>query len=216
MRIVNILAMALIFSVIVSSNNSAQAVDIIYLKDGSRVLGTIIENIPDQKVVIRLMDGYSERVFTYDKIERINSISLKDLSYREIGVTIGAPAIINLAIGRWNGPVNFRLSGMFYGNWARGVQFNSGYLLSENPKRSHSLGIIGGIFSWESSEDIQFVGNVKSRSEWKYIGLAYNLYWGKFFLETGLTIGKGSYRSPEVLFQIGYMHRFLPWPFNKK
>ena len=60
------------------------------------------------------MDGYSERVFTYDKIERINSISLKDLSYREIGVNIGSPAIINLAIGQWNGPVNVRLSGMFY------------------------------------------------------------------------------------------------------
>ena len=216
MRIVNILAMALIFSFIANSNNSAQAIDIIYLKDGSRVLGTIIENIPDQKVVIRLMDGYSERVFTYDKIERINSISLKDLSYREIGVNIGSPAIINLAIGQWNGPVNVRLSGMFYGNWARGVQLNIGYLLSENPKRSHSLGIIGGIFSWESSEDIQFVGNVKSRSEWKYIGLAYNLYWGKFFLETGLTIGKGTYSTPQAILQIGYMHRFLPWPFNNK
>ena len=222
MRIVNILAMVLIFSFIANSNNSAQAVDIVYLKDGSRFVGTIIENIPDQKVVIRLMEGYSERVFTYDKIERIESISLKDLSYREIGVNIGTPALINLAIGQWNGPVNFRLSGMFYGNWAQGIQLNVGYLLSENPRRRHSLGIIGGIWLWESSEGILvvprdgvgYVGNVKSHDEWKYIGLAYNLHWGKFFTEIGLTTGQGTYQNPQLSFQIGYMHRFLPWPFK--
>ena len=53
MRIVNILAMALVFSFIANSNNSAQAVDIVYLKDGSRFIGTIIENNGSDKIKLR-------------------------------------------------------------------------------------------------------------------------------------------------------------------
>jgi hypothetical protein len=48
-----------------------------------------------------------------------------------------------------------------------------------------------------------------SSNEWQYFGLAYNLNWGGFWLEVCLTTESGNYSSPQLCFQIGYVHRFL-------
>ena len=41
-----------------------------------------------------------------------------------------------------------------------------------------------------------------------YIGLAYDLYLDGFFLQIGAGIGKGTYRDPQLVFQMGYLVDF--------
>jgi hypothetical protein len=41
-----------------------------------------------------------------------------------------------------------------------------------------------------------------------YIGLAYDLYLDGFFLQIGAGIGKGAYRDPQLVFQMGYLVDF--------
>ena len=53
-----------------SSTSTSDQVDVIYLKDGSKIVGMIVELIPDENVRIRVADG-SDYVYTFDKIARI-------------------------------------------------------------------------------------------------------------------------------------------------
>jgi hypothetical protein len=202
--ILYIMAFAYFFTATIPS--SAQELgDVIYLKDGSKIIGIIIEQIPNESIKIQLRDG-SEMVYTFDKIARMTreplNVGLRDLkeaSYAEIGANIGIPSVLNIAYGHWFGPVGLRMSGLYLGRDAQGVQFNLGFKLSDNPKRSHSLAAVAGT-------------SVMDGSEWDYAGIVYNLNIRGFFLEAGLTAGSGDYASPQATLQLGYMHRFLPKP----
>jgi len=182
-----------------------EQVDAIYLKDGSKILGIIIEQIPNTSVKIRMKDG-SEFVFSFDKIEKIVKentsvlpIDLKEKSYLELGVNIGIPSAFNVSLGNWFGPFGLRLSGMSFEK-AKGFQVNIEYKLSDNIDRRHGLAAVLG------SSKIISDGLAK---EWNYFGITYELNWSGFFFETGMSAGKGSFSSPQLLLQIGYMYRFL-------
>jgi hypothetical protein len=41
-----------------------------------------------------------------------------------------------------------------------------------------------------------------------YLGLAYDVYYAGFILQTGLGFGKGNFPNPQFLFQAGYLFRF--------
>ncbi|MDX1960531.1 MAG: hypothetical protein SFU98_18315 [Leptospiraceae bacterium] len=41
-----------------------------------------------------------------------------------------------------------------------------------------------------------------------YVGLAYDLYLDGFFLQLGAGVGKGAYRDPQLIFQMGYVFDF--------
>jgi hypothetical protein len=42
-----------------------------------------------------------------------------------------------------------------------------------------------------------------------YLGLTYDLYMDKFFFQLGAGIGSGSYRNPQLLFQVGYLFDYV-------
>jgi hypothetical protein len=177
-----------------------QEVDVVYLKNGSKILGTIIEQVPNKQLKIRMRDG-SEFVYTFDEIEiiRKETPALFEttgtfLEYTELGVAIGTPAVLNIELGYWMDEVGVRLSGGIFPG--AGIQANLGFKLAENAKRSH---VIAAVFG--ASEIDHY--------EWTYAGVAYELNYHGIFLQAGLTAGRGDYSSPQIIFQLGYVYRFF-------
>ncbi|MCZ7558083.1 MAG: hypothetical protein M5R41_16905 [Bacteroidia bacterium] len=187
-------------------------VDAVILKNGSKILGTIIEQVPNKSLKIRTRDG-SEYVYSFDDIEIIRKeavwvddqiTDLREAAYYELGANFGTPAGFNIAFGRWFGTLGLRLSGALYGDALAGAQLNIGFKLSDNSNRSHVLALIAGSSRLEK-DDGWFTRN----KYWTYLGAVYELNLGGFFLQAGASVGEGDYSNPQLMFQIGYMHRFL-------
>jgi hypothetical protein len=130
----------------------------------------------------------------------------KHAEYPELGINFGTPAGLNIAAGYWFGIVGTRLSGMYLGSTISGIQANVGFKMSDNSNRSHVLAAVFGASHLILDEDSYF----ERERNWTYVGAAYNLNLGGFFLEAGVTVGHGDYSSPQVVLQLGYMYRFLP------
>ncbi|MBE0643932.1 MAG: hypothetical protein IH600_07610 [Bacteroidetes bacterium] len=192
-----------------------QQVDVVILKNGSKIVGTIVEQVPNKQVKIRTRDG-SEFVYTFDEIEMIRKEDAEEYSYElirdfkytpytELGVSVGTPAGLNFMVGHWFGIVGTRLSGMYLGSTISGIQANIGFKLSDNSNRSHVLAAVFG-----TSHLVEDEGSFFERERnWTYIGAAYNLNLSGFHLEAGLTVGDGNFSSPQIILQLGYMYRFL-------
>jgi hypothetical protein len=197
-----ILSAVIMFGSFSENAFARDSTDVVYLKDGSKIVGEKIEERADEGVKMRMSDG-SEYVYSYDRIERVTKEqlgmerrNLRDMSYAEFGLTLGTPAGINFALGSWFGPIGFRVSGMQLGKRTAGIQVNVGYKLSDNATRSHVLAVVAGSL-------------VAGFQSWGYAGVVYNLNLSGFFVEAGLTAGSGSFTSPQAILQIGYVHRFL-------
>lgn len=115
----------------------------------------------------------------------------------ELGVNFGAPAFFNAALGYWHGPYLARISGMYMGETANGLQFNLGYKFVDDGKVTRTLGI-----AVASSQD--------AGCDWSYVGPFYDYTNENFFLEMGLAfpteVRRGDFSNIPVwpIFQIGY------------
>jgi hypothetical protein len=186
-----------------------QRMDILHLKDGTKVVGTIAGQIPDKSVPIRTRNG-NEASFSFDRIEKIpaeyDEDSLRDLrsrTYPELGITFGMPSILNFACGIWSGPVGLRISGMYWGRGFSGFQGNLGF--KPNDTDEPAITLLGGLVHTDDSflghHSYTFVG----------LGLEYNLH--GFFLQLGVMYMQkvsGTWNSVLPTGQIGYVYRFLP------
>ena len=182
-------------------------VDIVYLKDGSRIVGLIIEQIPNKSIRIRT-EGGSEFVYTLDKIERITKEvrgpqDLMDRSYFELGVTGGTPSGVNGIVGFWSGRIGLRVSGGHYGRELHGVQGNLSLKLVDTTRKKHTLSIVGGTMYYEEENDFGFV----EIHDTDFLGIAYNFNWRGLFLEVGGAAALNGGGGGPVI-QLGYMHRF--------
>ena len=188
---------------------SGQKLDLLILKDSTKVYGTIIEHVPNQNIIIRLLDK-TEAVYRFDQIETITSVNIKKepksirhLNYLEIVVNFGIPAVFNLSGTYIYGPFAFRLSGMYYHEFY-GVQLNAGLRMTDNQKYRHVLTLLVG----RSVNDFGYDG--------VYGGFAWNFYANGFFLEVGGSYGRYGngpdryYYEFDLAFQIGYTYRFIP------
>jgi len=184
-----------------------EQVHVIYLKDGSKVTGTIIEQVHNESVTIRTKDGRI-LIYTVDKIEKILTeflgarSDLKDVTYHELGINLGYLTGLNVAAGFWFRPAGLRVFGIYFKEKVNSIQLNIGWRLADNSKRYHAIAAVLG-----SMKNINRDGYEKI--EWTYVGVVYNLYYRGFFLESGLSIGQGSVSSPQFLVKIGYMYRRL-------
>jgi len=75
-----------------------------------------------------------------------------------------------------------------------------------------SFGKPGGVnlnlsYMWPNVS-VQVSGNLENARRWSYGVFGYNLNWDGFFLEIGISLGKGDFTSPQPHWQIGYVHRF--------
>lgn len=193
---------SLIFTITMGIALAQEQMDVVFLHDGSKIVGTIIELVPNKSVKLRMKDG-SELVFPFERVERIVRepdltlpLDLKRETYSELGITLGTPGAVNLAVARWFGQYGVRVCGMAFDS-SKGIQANIAYKFSDNADRSHSVALVFG--------GSKIMGKV-----WNYAGVAYNLNYGNFFLEAGLSAGSGSFSTPQLLLQLGYSYRFLP------
>ena len=92
--------LSVLFLLLVPFINSAfsqgQLIDVIYLKNGSVMKGTILERIPNESIKIQTADG-NIFVYKYDAIERVEKqllnqeASVPEVQYKDrIGLTLGA------------------------------------------------------------------------------------------------------------------------------
>lgn len=215
-RFVALLSFSTIMLICIVFKSTAQErIDVVHLKDSSRVYGRITKQVPNESVTIKTRSGLVE-VYSMDRIEKTESMevepSIRDYrksSYTELGINLGTPAGVNLALGYWFGEFGLRASGMVLGS-IQGFQGNAGIKLSDNANRSHVLALIFGQSRLEEKKVYLFGPDEVVYRTWSYFGLAYELNWHGFFVEAGLTAGSGDFSSPQVAAQIGYMYRFLP------
>ena len=200
--------MLVVLVAFIPSISSAQGqVDVVYLKDGSKIVGTIVELVPERSVKVRMRDG-SETVFLLEKVERITKeadpAGPKDLiheSYTDAGINLGTPAGLNIAAARWFGVAGFGISGMYFRPTLNGIQADLGFRLSDNTDSRHVVALIGGTSTAGTS--------ASGAKIWNYAGVAYQWVTGGFLLEVGISGGSGSFSSPQLLLQLGYVYRFL-------
>lgn len=202
-----------LFFVIAANSLANDIIDVIVLKDSTVIEGMIIEQIPGKTIKVRYSSG-SEQIISFNKIDKIYKKESAEFdyyykNYTEIGVNLGTPAAFNFLIGRWFSPVGISISGMKLGK-TNGLQGNFRFKLADRENICHSLALIMGVSNLENK------GNQKNKDgkipevlKWSYYGLAYNMNWNGFWAEIGLSGGNGDYTSPQLLFQIGYTHRFI-------
>lgn len=118
-----------------------------------------------------------------------------DKPFWSIGATFGTPGGINLVLGHnFNNDWGLRLSGGYIVT-ASGIQIDGLYRLGGETVRNNLYLGAGGL-------------SLSSLGDWTYVNTGYNLQAGGFDLMLGLSVGSGDYSNPQLLFQIGYVHRF--------
>ena len=133
----------------------------------------------------------------------INTNKLQRKSYFELGLLGGMPAYINLTTGYYYKHIGFRISGGYINENSNGFQCNLNYKISDNYKIRHNIGVAIG-----NSQD--------TGCNYCYVGPVYDLTYKKIFIELGISkvfdVRSGDFSELPywVLFQMGYVHRFLP------
>lgn len=143
--------------------------------------------------------GSEERVFVPEKKENNTEVT--------IGATFGTPAVGNIRVGVRTEKLAFHYSGGYWGD-VFGFQLNPMLLLSKDEKTYHYLSALIG-YSHLKSEQIYRIGPYTIIDEgvnWLYGGVGYVFNTRGFFLELGLSAGTGSFTSPQLMFQIGYVN----------
>jgi hypothetical protein len=124
-----------------------------------------------------------------------------------IGAAVGSPAGLSVTGAFLTEPVSFRISGGAWGkNWY-GVQAAASWTFFRGEQFSHGLSLLVGRFGTQTYIDAEKGYDVRSES---YVGAAYDMNLGGFYLEAGLGLGPGAapgFPNPVALFQAGYLVR---------
>ena len=193
---------------------------IISLIDDSNAEYTIQKyKIVEKQLLIRETDKFSNNPYGYfllDKQKFQNENRYKSEQnytpapafqessdeYPMLGLTFLTPGGINLFGGYHYG--KFTATGEIgfipSSDLIMGFQVEFMYNLKSARHFEHNIGFGGGYTYIEDQWS--------SPTEWAFFGLFYNLNIYGFFLEPGLTIGSGTYKNPQIVFQFGYVYRF--------
>ncbi len=118
-----------------------------------------------------------------------------------IGITFGTPAGLNL-VGTYYGLSGYgaRIAGGYFpgdkGQYVGGVQVSFLRKLYEVRDGVVDASLIAGYS--ESDVEGEF-------DKWSYLGVAWDFSWRRFFAETQLTVGTGTFESPQFGFQLGLL-----------
>ena len=174
----------------------------IVTNDGNKIIGDIIEE-QSEWIIIKSPKDLEIKI----PRSKITSIFYENALYRKkypvFGMTIGTPAALNLVWGYYFENYGIRCSGLYL-DTVSGIQLNALRKLKETPNFLQNASILAGSAFTINNED-------RIEKYWNYIGVGYDLNWYGFFFELDITVGSGSYSSPQMGLQIGYVHRY-----NKK
>ena len=205
---------AIIF--IVPTANAQQLEDVVYLKNGSKVRGTIIERIPGKTIKIRTRD-WNVFVYPIDEVERIEKEPIEPIQTNEIiepsyrpqpqnypgtritreysvfGGAIGTPGGLNIVYGQAFKDYGFRLSAGYF-SYILGFQVNGFRRLKPTPNFEHNINIVLGV-------------SIINDESWQYIGVGYEINIDNFFGGIDIELGSGDRSTPQLGFQLGYLYR---------
>ncbi len=125
----------------------------------------------------------------------------------DVGLQLGSPWPYAI-VGYWYEETGVQASAMYYTPMDNGAQLKFSRLLWDNGRRSQSMGIVIGYF--RSKDDPNgYVKHQEKNVFWRYAGLLYKYNFFKgCFAEAGPTIGKGKLKSPQFIFNLGYIYHF--------
>ena len=132
-----ILLVLTLLSIVPNAFAQMQNEDVVYLKDGTIVRGTIIEQIPNVSLKIKLKGG-SVFVYEYEKIEKITKEPIEKVSYSDTHITSEkSPAVAFI--------LSFLIPGV--------GQYYNGTKQEINRGIAQEVIYVGGIVMLYSSED---------------------------------------------------------------
>lgn len=123
-------------------------------------------------------------------------------SFWVLGGSFGTPGIANLVGGYYFNGWGVRVTGGMLPYSAAGAQIEVLRNISTTQNFSHNVHLTGGSL---------FIDNGNSfwgYDWWDYVAIGYDLNWHGFYVSGDLSVGDGTYSSPQILGQIGYVYEF--------
>ncbi len=149
-----------------------------------------------QDSIIVVENGRSYKIYDNSK-EKVKG---------EFGAVIGTPGVVNVVMAAHTGGFLFKFSGGFLGSGTYGAQFEVGYKFYEEDETYHGFGLgIGHSVLTTNDDDGYYRYPNSKRHVWDYAAISYLLNTRGLYINLGLSHGQGSYPSPQLLFQIGYV-----------
>lgn len=110
-----------------------------------------------------------------------------------LGFSLGTPAMLNL-VSMVHLPITtISVSGMYWGEDPVGLQVGASVFRSEQKSFFRALNLIFGMVELYEGK------------EWNYLGIDGLFSWKLFFIQPGVTAGNGSYSSPQISMQFGFL-----------
>jgi hypothetical protein len=195
------------FIIVASAPVHAQV--LVITTNGEEYLGRILDDTADM-IALRTTDSAevkipksSVRTIQYSGVDGPTGRH----SYPVLGATLGTPSGVNLLAGYSFNGWGARLSGFFLGYALFGAQLDLLKNIGTWRNFSHDIYVAAG-FSQSEIYTSTFAGGFYDVTYWDYLGVGYSLNWSGFFLSAGLSVGDGTYSSPQVMGQIGYVYDF--------
>lgn len=125
-------------------------------------------------------------------------------SFPVLGVALGTPAGINAIVGYYVDGWGVRMSGMYLSR-VNGVEFELLRNIDHKGNFSHNFHIGAGMMYVFIPGDLF---TLDETYRWRYFSFGYDFNWNSFHLSSGLSIGSGDFRSPQLTLQLGYVKEF--------
>jgi hypothetical protein len=122
-------------------------------------------------------------------------------SFWVLGGAFGTPGIANLVGGYFFNGWGVRVSGGMIPFSAGGAQIEVLKNISTSQTFSHNVHAGAGSLFIDN-------GSFWGVDWWDYLAVGYDLNWHGFYLSGDLSFGDGTYSSPQILGQIGYVYEF--------
>ncbi len=194
--------LTVVFRIQLSHAQDAQADTLKYIKTRSgEVYSGYIQAGDDSATILKTRGG---ELVTIPR-QQIDEILMMKSSFPIFGVTFLTPAIVQLLGGYSFDSWLARAAIGYLPNTSFGFEICFGKNLSRSYNFSQNISV--GFTSTRYTER-GYDGKTIRRWNGGFIGYDFN--WGGFFLETGLSFGKGDFRSPQLLLQLGYVYE-LKW-----
>lgn len=185
--------------------------DTLFLKDGSVLVGKILDFEEGKEYEIRSEQG-DRYIFTQDQIQKVDltrfiETPIVPIDY-EFGCTFGTPALFNLVIAKHFGVHAVRFSGNHFDSGTYGVHLEYIYKFAQFSNSYHALNVGLGNFNWKERY-IDLDGSTKwSDFYMTYLGIAYNFNYRGFYVQAGIAINNEPYDNYMPMGQIGYVYQF--------
>ncbi len=160
--------------------------------------------IEDIGIQVTILKSQIATIKYFSSVKQLNE--LKEV-FSFLGASLIMPGGLNIVVGHEHGRFGGRLSVGYIGSMG-GIQGNFLVNLSRRKSFNHHLSIGFGSTYIDTKEYVQYWGEITTSKTWTYVGGFYDLNYGGFFLETGLSIGSGDFSNPQLMLQLGYVYEF--------